>query len=126
MYIDLLTKLKNAQKAKLPNIKAAFSQMDLAIAELLAKHKFIDSVEKKGRMPKRVLDIKLRYVNGEGVIGGVEFLSKPSRRLYSGYKDIKKVLSGYGVLVVSTPRGILEGGEARKEKVGGALLFKIW
>lgn len=126
MYIDLLTKIKNAQKAKLPNVKVPFSKMDLAVAELLAKHKFIDAVEKKGRMPKRILDIKLRYTNGAGVIGGVEFLTKPSRRLYGGYKDIKKTLSGYGILVMSTPKGILEGEEAKKEKVGGALLFKIW
>jgi small subunit ribosomal protein S8 len=126
MYIDLLTKIKNAQKAKLPNVKIPFSKMDLAVAEILAKHKFIDSVEKKGRMPKRILDIKLRYDANDGAIKGVEFLSKPSRRLYAGYKDIKKVLSGYGLLIISTPKGILEGDEAKKEKVGGALLFKIW
>ena len=76
MYIDLLTKIKNAQQAKLPNVKAPFSKMDLAIAELLAKHKFIELVEKKGRMPKRIIDIKLRYTpDGGGVITGIEFLS---------------------------------------------------
>ncbi len=126
MYIDLLTKIKNAQGAKLSNVKVPFSQMDLAVAELLAKHKYIDAVEKKGRMPKRALDVKLRYVNGEGVISGVEFVSKPSRKLYSGYKEMKKTLQGYGLLVVTTPKGIMTGDEARKEKVGGMLLFKIW
>lgn len=126
MYIDLLTKIKNAQGAKLSNVKVPFSQMDLAVAELLAKHKYIDTVEKKGRMPKRVLDLKLRYVNGAGVISGIEFLSKPSRKLYSGYKDIRKALQGYGLLVVTTPKGVMTGGEAKKEKVGGMLLFKIW
>jgi small subunit ribosomal protein S8 len=127
MYIDLLTKIKNAQAAKLPNVKVPFSKMDLVIAELLQKHNFVDSVEKKGRMPKRILDIKLRYSSdGPGAITGIEFLSKPSRRLYSGYRDLAPVLSGYGLLVVSTPKGIMTGAEAKKEKLGGALLFKIW
>ncbi len=126
MYIDLLTKIKNAQKAKLSNVKMPFSKMDLEVAEILAKHKFIDSVEKKGRMPKRVLDIKLRYADSADTINGIEFLSKPSRRLYAGYRDLKKTLSGFGLLVVSTPKGILSGDDAKKAKVGGALLFKIW
>lgn len=126
MYIDLLTKIKNAQKAKIGNVKVPFSKLDLEVAEILAKHKYIEAVEKKGRMPKRILDIKLRYTDNGGVINGVEFISKPSRRIYGGYKDIKKVLSGYGLLIMSTPKGIMEGGEARKAKVGGALLFKIW
>lgn len=127
MYIDLLTKIKNAQAAKLSNVKVPFSKTDLVIAELLQKHNFVDSVEKKGRMPKRILDIKLRYSpEGSGAITGIEFLSKPSRRLYGGYRDLAPVLSGYGLLIVSTPKGIMTGSEAKKEKLGGALLFKIW
>ncbi len=126
MYIDLLTKIKNAQKAKLAGLKVPFSQMDLAIAELLVKHKYLESVEKKGRMPKRIIDIKLRYVNEGGVISGIEFLSKPSRRMYSGYKDLKSALQGYGLLVLSTSKGIMTGADAKREKAGGMLLFKIW
>ncbi len=126
MYIDLLTRIKNAQSAKLQGLKVPFSRMDFEIAELLVKHKLVESVEKRGRTPKRILDIKLRYVDGQGVISGIEFLSKPSRRLYSAYQDLQPVLQGYGLLVLSTSKGIMVGKDARREKVGGVKLFKIW
>lgn len=126
MYTDLLTKLKNAQAVKKESIKIPYSNMDFAVAELLAKHKFIEEAAKKGRMPKRVLELKLKYKNGQGAIQGVRFLSKPSRRLYAGYKEIKPVRQGYGLLALSTPKGILDGKTAKKEKVGGQLLFEIW
>ena len=126
MYYDLLTKIKNAQAVKKENIKIPYTNMDFAIAEILVKHKFVEEVFKKGRMPKRILDVKLRYQDGRGKILGVKLLSKPSRKLYAGYKDIKPVRQGYGLLVLSTPKGIMDGKSAKKEKVGGQLLFEIW
>lgn len=100
--------------------------MDFSVAEILTKHKFLEEVSKKGRLPKRILELKLRYENGKGVVGGVKIISKPSRRIYIGYKDIKPVKQGYGLLVLSTPKGIMDGKTAKKEKVGGQLLFEIW
>ena len=100
--------------------------MDLVIAELLAKHKFIDEAVKKGRAPKRILEVKLKYKQGKGAVQGVRLLSKPSRKLYCGYKEIKPVRQGYGLLVLSTPKGIMDGKSAKKEKIGGQLLFEIW
>lgn len=126
MYHDLLTKLKNAQAVKRESVKAPYSNMDFAILELLLKHKFIADVSKKGRMPKRIIDVQLKYKDGVGAIQRVEFLSKPSRKLYIGYKDIRPVRQGYGLLVLSTPNGILDGKTAKKQKVGGQLLFEIW
>ena len=126
MYIDVLTKIKNAQAVKKESVKVPYTAMDLAILELLEKHKFITGVAKKGRMPKRVLDITLKYENKIGVIQSVRFLSIPSRRLYVGYKDIKPVRQGYGLLVLSTPKGIMDGKTAYKQKIGGQLLFDIW
>jgi len=126
MYHDLLIRIKNAQAVKQERIKSPYSKFDEAIADLLLKHKFVSGVSKKGRMPKRVLEIELKYDNGSGVINGVKFLSKPSRRIYAGYKELRPVRQGYGLLVVSTPQGLLGGYEARKKKVGGELLFEIW
>lgn len=126
MYIDLLTKIKNAQLAKKESLKTPYSNMDLAVAELLERHKFVESVAKKGKLPKLFLDIKLRYNDGEGAIQDIVFLSKPSRRLYIGHRDIKPVRQGYGLLIISTPKGIMDGKTARKQKLGGQLLFKIW
>lgn len=127
MYIDLLIQVKNAQDARKETVKIPFSNINMILAELLAKNSYIESAEKKGRMPKRIIEIKLKYENGKGVIRGLKILSKPSRRIYAGYKDLKpKIRQGYGLGVVSTPKGILTTGEARKMKVGGELMFEIW
>lgn len=127
MYLNLLTKIKNAQVVKKESVKLPYAEMDFVIAELLTKHKFLDGAFKKGRAPKRVLDVKLRYdKEGKGVIQGVNVLSKPSRRLYAGYKDLRPVRQGYGLLVISTPKGIMDGKSARQQKLGGQLLFQVW
>ena len=127
MYLDLLTKIKNGQASRKESVKLPYAEMDFVIAELLAKHKFVDSAFKKGRMPKRVLDVKLKYdEEGKGAVQGVRVLSKPSRRLYAGYKDLRPIRQGYGLLVISTPKGIMDGKSARKQKLGGQLLFEIW
>jgi len=127
MYFDLLTKIKNAQAVKKESIKMPYSNMDMKIAEILAANKFVESVEKKGRLPKRIIEVKLKYeADGHNGITDVKFLSTPSRRLYAGYRTFRPVRQGYGLSVVSTPKGIMTGAEARKEKVGGTLLFEVW
>lgn len=125
-YIDLITRIKNAQMARKEGLKVPFSINDMAVAELLEKKGFVKGVEKKGRMPKRVIYIKLKYKDGENSINGIKLFSKPSRRLYSGYRDLKKTKHGYGTGVISTPKGIMTTDEARQQKVGGELLFEIW
>ncbi|MBI4991919.1 MAG: 30S ribosomal protein S8 [Candidatus Harrisonbacteria bacterium] len=126
MYCDLLTKIKNAQAVKKESVKSPYSNMDFAIAELLVAHKFLDGAFKKGRMPKRIIDIKLKYNDGKGVVQGIRILSKPSRRLYAGYQELKSVRQGYGLLVLSTSKGIMDGKTAKRQKIGGQLLFEIW
>lgn len=126
MYIDLLTKLKNAQKAKKETLKVPFTTMDFAVAEILAARGFVGAVSKKGRAPKRVIDIDLKYDGDKGAISGINFLSVPSRRLYVGYQELRPVKQGFGISIISTPNGILTNKEARKAKVGGQLLFEIW
>ncbi|MEK7636020.1 MAG: 30S ribosomal protein S8 [Patescibacteria group bacterium] len=126
MYINLLIQLKNAQAVKKENIKFPYSKTDLAVAEVLTANKFIDSFEKKGRGVRRILDIKLKYANNKGAINGLIFISKPSRKIYLGYKEIKPVKYGYGIMVISTSNGIMTDKEAKKNKVGGEALFKIW
>ena len=126
MYFDLLTKIKNAQAVKKAVIKVPFSNSDMAIAELLVKHRYLESADKKGRMPKRVIEIALKYENEKGVIDSVKLISKPSRRIYAGYRELKPVRQGYGLGFISTPKGIMTTREARKLKLGGELLFEIW
>jgi len=126
MYISLLTQLKNAQAVKKESIKFYYSKMDEVVLGILENKKYINSFEKKGRGTKKFFDIKLKYNEGEGAIKGVKLISKPSRKLYLGYSDIRPVKRGYGLLVISTPNGVITGQEAKKMKVGGELLFEIW
>ena len=126
MYTDLITKIKNAQAVKKESLKVPYTKITDAISELLAKNKFLDSVDRKGRGPKKIMEIKLKYEEGQGAIKGIKFISKPSRRIYIGYKEIKPIRHGYGISVISTPKGIITNKEAKKEKVGGEVLFEIW
>jgi len=123
MYIDLIIKIKNAQKAKKETIKHPFSKMNEAILSILSKRKFIKDFEIKGRGYKKYFEIN---INSEKKIEGVKIISKPSVKVYSGFKDIKPVKSGLGVLILSTTKGILSGEMAKKMGVGGQLLVEIW
>jgi small subunit ribosomal protein S8 len=126
MYYDLLAKIKNAQMAKKESFQTSFSEVDLAVARLLAEKGYLKSAEKKNVGKKRVLEVKLCYKNGRGAINNFKIISKPGRRIYIGYRDIRKVKQGYGLGVLSTPLGVMTEQAARKNKVGGEYLFEIW
>ena len=126
MYYDLLVKIKNAAQAKKEGLQTRFSIFDFAVLKALHGAGFIHDVQKKNVGKKSFLDIKLRYEGGKPAITGVRFLSKPGRRAYVGYRDVKAVRQGYGVSVLSTPSGVMTNRDARKKKVGGEYLFEIW
>lgn len=126
MYTDLLTQIKNAQQAKKEFLKVPFSTYDMAIADLLAANGYVEHAVKKGRLPKRIIEIRIKYKNGRGMIQTVKLISKPSRRLYAGYRELARVRHGYGIGVISTPQGIMTTREAKQKKVGGEILFEVW
>jgi len=123
MYINLLIRIKNAQSAGKKSLKVPFSRMDENVLKVLKEYKFIRDAEVKGKSYKRVIDIKCDV---ENPIHGVNFLSKPSLRKYGKYDSFKKVKNNYGILIVSTSKGIMSGSKARRQKIGGQLLFEIW
>jgi len=123
MYIDLLVKIKNAQQAKKSSLKFDYSKMDFAIAEALKRFGFLSSCEAKGRAPKKYIEVEL---NADKPIKGITFLSKPSCRVYEGYREMRKVKGGHGYLVLTTSLGVCSSFEARRQKVGGQKLFEIW
>ena len=123
MYIDLLIRIKNAQAVGKESTIAPYSRMDRSIADLLVERGFIKKVEVKGRVPKKVLKL---YLDTECPIRGIKVLSKPSRSQYGGYEKLRAVKQGYGMLVMTTTKGLLSGDQARRAKVGGQLLFEIW
>ena len=99
----------------------------LAIVEKLKAIGLVGGIEKKGKKVKKTLDITLKYdAAGKPVINGAKRVSKPGRRLYRSVDQIIPVRYGHGHLILSTPKGIKTGLEARKEKVGGEALFEIW
>ena len=127
MYINTLTKIKNALHRKFDRVKVPYSNLDMAVLEAITKAGYLESVAKKGRSVKRIIEVKLKYdKDNQSAISGLKFISKPSRRIYFGYKDMKKSHDGYGYFFFSTPKGILTNIEARKNKVGGEILFEIW
>jgi len=122
-YIDLLIKTKNAEHAGKKSVKVRYSNMDFEVAKTLARYGFFKKVDVKGRNPKRSIEL---VFNNERLIQGLRFLSKPSLKRYSGYENLRPVKGGYGISVLSTSSGIKSNIEARKEKVGGQVLFEIW
>jgi len=127
MYWDSIIRVKNGLERGFERVKVPYSSFDMNILELLTKEGYIGTVSRKGRGVRRIIDIKLKYDSeGEPAIRGVKFVSRPSRRLYSGYRKTKTSRQGSGHYILSTPEGILTDKEARKKKVGGQVLFEIW
>lgn len=122
---NFIIALKNGSMARKPSVSVPSSKMKLEIAQLLEKKGFIGSVSKKGKKVK-YLEIPLLYSNGQARISDVKRISKPSRRLYEKSKEIKPFKQGVGMKVLSTPKGILADIDAKKENLGGEILFSIW
>lgn len=123
---DFLIRIKNASMAEKATVSAPFSNMKFAIAELLSQKGFVGEVHKKGKKNGKVLEVTLLYPESQSRIHDVEIVSKPSRRLYGKSKEIRPYRQGYGMTVLTTPKGILSDSDAKKENVGGEILFKIW
>ncbi len=127
MHYDLLAKIKNAQRARKENLQTPLSAFNMAVAQVLVRHGFLKEAEARAAGKKQILDIKLKYDrDGQPAMTDFKIMSKPSRRLYIGYRELKPVRQGYGVSILSTPGGIVSNREARKQKVGGEYLFEIW
>ena len=118
--------MKNASLAGKESVSFPFSKMKNAIALCLKKEGYVSEISKKVKKGQPLLEVGLVYIDKKPKISEVERISKQSRRVYFGMKDIHSVRSGSGLLVLSTPKGILSGKEARKEQVGGEALFRIW
>ena len=118
--------MKNGSLAGKESVIFPYSKMKNAIGECLKKAGYVSEVSKKVKKGQPLLEVNLVYVDKKPKITEVERISKQSRRVYFGMKDIHSVRNGTGLLVLSTPKGILSGKEARKEQVGGEALFRVW
>ena len=122
---DMLTRIRNACKARHPEVSMPSSKLKAAIAEVLKQNGYIIDFRVEGDV-KKVLTIVLKYRDGEPVIEGLKRVSKPSRRVYVGADEIPRVLDGLGIAVLSTSKGVVSDRAARRENVGGEVLCYVW
>ena len=124
---DMLTRIRNAQAVRKSSVQVPHSKLKANLAEMLHQLGYIGTIETTGEGVAKNLSIELRYESdGAGVIKSVQRISKPGRRVYSKKKDLPYVLNGFGVAIVSTPRGLMTNKQARKENLGGEVLCEIY
>ncbi len=124
---DMINRLKTARLAGKDVVVVPLSNIKAAIAEKLRERGIVSEVAKRGKKAHRTLELTLaRSDSGKYRFNDVRRVSKPGCRVYAGATDIQSVRGGTGTLYVSTPKGVLSGEEAKREKVGGELLFEIW
>jgi small subunit ribosomal protein S8 len=123
---DMLTRIRNANMALLPEVQMSHSNMRESIAKILKKEGYIAEVGVEGKSGAKTIKLKLKYQGRKGVIAGLKRVSSPGLRRYVGSTEIPRVLGGMGISILSTPRGVLSGTDARKQNVGGELLCYIW
>lgn len=122
---DMLTRIRNANQALLPKVELSHSKLKESIGQILKREGYIVDCITEGKTPKRI-KLTLKYQNRKQVIEGLQRVSKPGLRRYVRATEIPRVLGGMGTAIVSTPRGVMTGVEARKLNVGGELLCFVW
>lgn len=124
---DMLTRIRNANQAKMKSVDVLLSKVNFNIAKVLKKTGYISGFNVKRENNKGLLRVYLKFTDAkEGVISGIERVSKPGRRIYVGTDKVPKVLNGYGVAILSTSKGIVTDKEAREMHSGGEILCKVW
>ncbi|MDV6031700.1 MULTISPECIES: 30S ribosomal protein S8 [Pirellulaceae] len=123
---DMLTRIRNAVRVERAFVDIPSSRVKRGIADVLKREGFIWDWAEVEESPVNVLRLELKYgSNGERVIQTIRRMSKPGRRLYAHCKDLKPVLGGLGITIISTSKGVISDREARREKIGGEILCEV-
>jgi small subunit ribosomal protein S8 len=124
---DMLTRIRNAVRIERPHVEIPASKVKRGVAEVLKREGYIWDWEEVEQEPSSHLRIELKYgPNGERVIQKIRRVSKPGRRVYTKAKDLRPILNGLGISIVSTSSGVISDREARTRHVGGEVLCEIW
>ena len=124
---DMLTKVRNAVQARHEKVDVSTSKLKLEIVKILKTEGYIKNFKKVQEEGHSIIRIFLKYDEANApVIHGIEKISTPGRRIYSGYKELPRVLNRYGTLIVSTSSGVTTGKKASEKMVGGELVCKVW
>lgn len=124
---DMLTRIRNASMVRHRRVTMPNSKLKEAIARILVQEGFISGYKVTDEKPQGKLILGLKYTGkGDPVITNMERVSKPGRRIYVGYREIPWVRAGLGINIVSTPKGVMTGRQARNEQVGGEIVCNVW
>jgi len=123
---DMLTRLRNAAMARHDTVMVPASKMKIAMAKILKDEGFISDFSVVKGEPQRMIKITLKYIDKQPAFIGVERVSKPGLRVYSGKKEIPRVYGGLGIAILSTSKGLMTGQEAWKKNLGGEILCYVW
>ena len=123
---DLITRIRNAVMVGKNEILVPTSKLKLAVTEVLAKNGYLADYEVTEAKPRGVLRITINQPGANAKINEITKVSKPGRRVYSAAADLPVVKSGRGMVIVSTSKGLMTGREAKKNKLGGEILVKVW
>ena len=122
---DMLTRVRNAQSANKQSVSMPSSKLKLAIAKVLNDEGYIKDYKITGDTKKPVLSILLKYYEGKAVIEKIKRISRPGLRTYRSCQDLKKVMGGLGISIISTSKGVMSDAAARKVNAGGGVLVEV-
>ena len=123
---DLLTRIRNAAMVGKHEIRVPSSKLKKVVAQELAKANYIDGVKVESAKPRDILVVTINKEGENARFNELTRLSKPGRRMYVGIEEIPRIKSGRGIVLVSTSKGVMNGFEAKKQRLGGELLLKVW
>jgi|SRR5581483_4106691 len=123
---DMLNQIKNAGAVEKQEVLVPFSTLKNEIATLLSQEGFLGEVKKAVKGKSKTLKISLKYQDKLPAITGTRRVSKPGQRIYVKSQDIRKVRGGFGISIISTPKGLMTNLQARKAKLGGEVLLEVW
>ncbi|APT58015.1 30S ribosomal protein S8 [Roseomonas gilardii subsp. gilardii] len=124
---DMLTRIRNGQRARQSRIVSPASRLRADVLDVLKREGYIRGYSSEDVRPGvKILNIELKYSEGEPVIKEINRVSKPGRRVYAKIKELPKVYNGFGVSILSTPRGVMSDNEARAANVGGEVLCRVF
>mgnify|MGYP006205279069 FL=1 len=123
---DMLVRIKNAQARNYKKVKLPSSNFKVKIAGILKNEGFIKDFKISEETKKPLLSIDLKYYSGSPVISTIERISKPGRRIFSSAGSLPKINNGLGIAIISTPKGVMTDIDARKQKVGGEIICKVF
>jgi len=124
---DMLTKIRNASNARFDKVDITNSKLKLEIVKILKNEGFIKNFKKMSQEGQALIRIFLKYDDKmKPIIHGIDRVSTPGRRIYSGYRKMPRVFNGYGTVIVSTSAGVTTGKKAAEKRVGGEILCSIW